>query len=107
MVTHLNDGRDLSIDYREKAPIKVFTDMYLDDNGEFDMNLSTKGWTASGVPGSVAGLIYALENYGTMSLAEIIQPAIDLAKTGFVLNYKMAEVLGFYFDDFMRDFFIN
>ena len=69
---------------------------------EFDINLSTRGWTASGVPGSVAGLIYALDNYGTMNLAEVIQPAIDLAGQGFRLDYKMAENLNDLYDVFKK-----
>jgi gamma-glutamyltranspeptidase/glutathione hydrolase len=102
MVIHLKDGRNLTIDYREKAPLNAFEDMYLDEKGEFDINLSTRGWTASGVPGSVAGLIYALDNYGTMNLAEVIQPAIDLAGQGFRLDYKMAENLNDLYDVFKK-----
>ena len=90
MVIHLNDGRNTAIDYREKAPLQAFKDMYLDENGEFLSKLSTEGATSSGVPGSVAGLIFALEHYGTMSLAEVIQPAINLAEDGFPLDYSLA-----------------
>lgn len=93
MVIHLSDGRNISIDYREKAPLKAFEDMYLDKNGNFLPELSTKGATASGVPGSVAGLLYALEHYGTMKLADVIQPAINLAEDGFPLNYSLANSL--------------
>ena len=52
------------------------------------LNLSQQGTTSAGVPGSVAGLIYALEKYGTMSLAEVIQPAIDLARNGWQLEKR-------------------
>ena len=62
--------------------------MYLNEAGEFVPELSQFGTTSAGVPGSVAGLIYALENYGTMPLAEIIQPAIDLAKSGWRLEKR-------------------
>lgn len=90
MVIHLNDGRNLTIDYREKAPLAASRDMYLDENGNFVPSLSQQGVTSTAVPGSVAGLIFALEKYGTMSLSEVIQPAIDLAKNGWILDYKTA-----------------
>ena len=65
MLIHLKDGRNISIDYREKAPISAYKDMYLDSNGNVVEGLSTVGHLAGGVPGSVAGLLYALEKYGT------------------------------------------
>src|SRR5512140_2755817 len=54
MVIHLKDGKDITIDYREKAPLKAFRDMFLDKNGSFDSTLSSEGVTSTGVPGSVA-----------------------------------------------------
>ena len=56
--------------------------MYLDKDGNVIENMSLEGAASVGVPGSVAGLIYALEKYGTMHLTKVIQPAIDLAKEG-------------------------
>jgi len=88
MVIHLADGENITIDYREKAPLSAHRDMYLNEAGEFVPGLSQQGATSAGVPGSVAGLIYALENYGTLSLAEVIQPAIDLAKSGWRLEKR-------------------
>ncbi len=88
MMIHLSDGKNIAIDYREKAPLSAHRDMYLNEAGEFVPELSQQGTTSAGVPGSVAGLIYALENYGTMSLAEVIQPAIDLAKNGWKLEQR-------------------
>ncbi|MCK5458015.1 MAG: gamma-glutamyltransferase, partial [Melioribacteraceae bacterium] len=93
MVIHLNDGTNTTIDYREKAPQRAFRDMYLDEDGNFDMKKSTQGWAASGVPGSVAGMLYALENYGTMSREEVIQPALQLAIGGFPISYRFADAL--------------
>lgn len=90
MVIHLADGKNITIDYREKAPLSAFKDIYLDDEGNFLPEMSQQGTTSSGVPGSVAGLIYALENYGTLSLEEVIQPAIELAKNGFILEERDA-----------------
>ncbi len=91
MVIHLSNGENTTIDYREKAPIKATRNMFLDKHGKFDPALSQEGATSSGVPGSVAGLIYALQKYGTMKLSEVIQPAIDLAKNGYKLDYNTAE----------------
>ncbi len=88
MVIHLTDGRNISIDFREKAPLSAHRDMYLNEAGEFVPSLSQQGTTSAGVPGSVAGLIYALENYGTLSLAEVIQPSIELAKNGWRLEKR-------------------
>ncbi|MCU0414425.1 MAG: gamma-glutamyltransferase [Ignavibacteriaceae bacterium] len=88
MVIHLANGKNISIDYREKAPLSAHRDMYLNEAGEFVPELSQFGTTSAGVPGSVAGLIYALEKYGTMTLADVIQPSIDLAKTGFQLEQR-------------------
>ena len=86
MVIHLNDGKNTSIDFREKAPLSVHKDIYLDDYGNYVSDLSQTGATSVGVPGSVAGLIYALEKYGTLSLEKVIQPAIDLAENGWELD---------------------
>ncbi len=102
MVIHLNDGSNTAIDYREKAPLKAFRDMYLDKDGNFLPELSQEGVTSAGVPGSVAGLIYALEKYGSLPLARVIQPAIDLAKNGFVLDESMAESFKRHLKDFKK-----
>ena len=91
MVIHLSNGKNTTIDYREKAPIKATRNMFLDKHGNFDPALSQEGATSSGVPGSVAGLLYALQKYGTMKLSEVIQPAIDLAKNGYILDYNTSE----------------
>jgi gamma-glutamyltranspeptidase/glutathione hydrolase len=90
MVIHLNDGTNTTIDYREKAPLSATEFLYQDSVGNFLPEKSQEGVTSSGVPGSVAGLIYALEKYGTLSLAEVIQPAIDFARNGFLLEYRLA-----------------
>jgi gamma-glutamyltranspeptidase/glutathione hydrolase len=91
MVIHLADGRNVTIDYREKAPLTAYRDMYLDKEGNFVPELSQQGTTSSGVPGSVAGLLWALEKYGTLPLPEVIQPAIDLAENGWKLSARDAK----------------
>ncbi len=91
MVIHLQDGTNTTIDYREKAPYSVNELIFQDSLGNFLPDKSQEGATSSGVPGSVAGLIYALENYGTLTLQDVIQPAIDLAMNGFELEYHLAK----------------
>ncbi len=93
MVIHLNDGKNTTIDYREKAPFIAKEDLYWDSLGNYNNNLSQFGVTSSGVPGSVAGLLYALDKYGTLPLSVVIQPAIDLAENGFKLEYRLAKSL--------------
>ncbi len=83
MVIRLSDGRATTIDFREKAPGKSSTNMYLDEDGNVIRGLSTLGYLAAGVPGTVAGLSMALSGYGTMPLKELIKPAIELAEKGF------------------------
>ncbi|MHC1736849.1 MAG: gamma-glutamyltransferase [Ignavibacteriaceae bacterium] len=102
MVIYHKDGTSTAIDYREKAPLRAFRDMYLDSLGNHVPMLSEDGVTSSGVPGSVAGLIYALEHYGTMKLAEVIQPAINLALDGFSLSYSDARIINSNIDNFKR-----
>jgi len=102
MVIHSADGANTTIDYREKAPQAAHQDIYLNEQGEFDMNLSTEGWTSSGVPGSVAGLLYALEKYGTMDRKDVMDPAIKLAENGFPLSYRLGRTLAYYFNEFSR-----
>lgn len=102
MVLHLANGKNTTIDFREIAPKAAHEKMYLDSLDNFIPALSQTGWTSAGVPGTVAGLIYVLEKYGTMKLADLIQPAIDLAENGFVLSRRMAESINYYHDDFMK-----
>ncbi len=102
MVIHLKSGINTTIDYREKAPLKATRNMFLDKNGNFDPKLSQEGATSVGVPGSVAGMIYALKKYGTMKLSEVIQPAINLAENGFKLDHFTVESFKEYFNDFKK-----
>ncbi len=89
MVIHLADGNNTTIDFRESAPNKSTEKMFLDSSGNFLPELSQKSWKGSGVPGTVAGLIYALEKYGTMKLEQVIKPAIKLASEGFILDHYL------------------
>jgi len=76
----------VAIDYREKAPAAASRDMFLDSSGDVDKLQSRFSHRAAGVPGTVAGLALALEKFGTLSLAESLQPAIRLAREGFIVN---------------------
>src|SRR5271165_3574633 len=81
------DGEVHFLDYREKAPAKATADMYLDKNGNVIKDMSTLGYKAIAVPSSVAGLAYAQKNWGKLSLERVMEPAIRLARDGFVLDY--------------------
>ena len=91
MVIALSDGTVVTNDHREKAPGAATRNMFLDAKGQVIKGLSTKSHLAAGVPGSVAGLLDVLEKYGTMTRAQVIQPAIDLAAKGIVLDRDLAE----------------
>ena len=89
MIAHLNNGKNISLDYREKAPAKSTRDMYLNEKGEPQLHLSQDGHLAAGVPGTVAGL-FASMKYAKLSFATLIQPAIDLAQKGFAITASQA-----------------
>ncbi|MBW4027803.1 MAG: gamma-glutamyltransferase [Acidobacteria bacterium] len=93
MLIHLKDGRSTFLDYRERAPLSATPDMYLDAKGNVVPNESIVGYKAIGVPGSVAGLVYAEKKYGKLTLAEVMAPAIKLASDGYVLTDEEAAML--------------
>ena len=80
------EGESNFIDYRETAPRLAHRDMYLDDNGDVIENASRIGHRAAGVPGTVAGMWLAHQRYGTMPWSDLLAPAIQLARTGFVAD---------------------
>ncbi len=92
MNIRMADGRSAAIDYREVAPLASTRNMYVDANGKLT-DKSTVGYLASGVPGAVAGLTEALKKYGTLSLAQVMAPAIRLARDGFVVDSAFARSL--------------
>ncbi|MGN6491667.1 MAG: gamma-glutamyltransferase [Agriterribacter sp.] len=85
MVAHLQDGKNIAIDYREKAPAAANRDMYLDKDGNPIMQLSQRGHLSAGVPGTVAGL-FASMKYAVLPFEKLIEPAIELAEHGFVIT---------------------
>ena len=86
MTAQLADGRKTFLDFREKAPLAATANMYLDKDGNVIKGLSTRGYLAVGVPGTVSGLELAREKYGTMKRAALIAPSIALAERGFPLE---------------------
>ena len=89
MVIRMADGRAAAIDYRETAPGKATRDMYVGKDGKLT-DKSLVGHLASGVPGAVMGMSEALTRYGTMTLEQVIAPALRLADFGFVVDRHLA-----------------
>ncbi|MGD8837475.1 MAG: gamma-glutamyltransferase [Desulfobacteraceae bacterium] len=81
----------VAIDYREKAPAGATRDMFLGADGNVDQTLSRFSHASAGVPGTVAGLALALKKYGTITLAQSLAPAIELAEKGFVVTPRFAK----------------
>ena len=102
MVVRTDEGETAALDFREKAPGQATETMYQDKSGEVIRDLSRKGALAAGVPGSVAGMVEAHEKYGTLSFAELVQPAVDLAENGFPLTSQQAAGLNRNRDNFIQ-----
>ena len=85
--------KTIAIDYREMAPAKASRDMFLDNKGNYDRKKAQFSLLSAGVPGTVAGLYYALEKYGTLSWDEVLDPAINLAENGFKVPHDLSSVL--------------
>src|SRR6202045_129731 len=88
MLVRVADGKTNFFNYREVAPAKATRDMYVQD-GKLIPDASTLGYRSVAVPGTVAGLELALETHGTMKLAQVMAPAIHLAKDGFPITEKL------------------
>ncbi len=94
MIVHdAKTGETKAIDYREMAPMSADRDMFLDEAGDADSEKSRYSGLATGVPGTVAGMQMVLDQYGTMSLAEAMKPAIGLARDGIVVTADLADSL--------------
>ncbi len=103
MTLQTADGRKTFLDFREKAPLAATANMYLDKDGNVVKGLSTDSPLAVGVPGSVSGLEYAREKYGTQSRATLLKPAIRLAQHGFKLDQGDIDILHTATEKFQRD----
>src|SRR5262249_21762963 len=93
MLIRSSDGAVQFIDFREKAPAAATANMYLDAHGNVIEKASLVGYKAIGVPGSVAGLAHAQKNYGKLPLAQVMAPAITIARDGFTLTWDDAQDL--------------
>jgi gamma-glutamyltranspeptidase / glutathione hydrolase len=91
MLMRMANGDVHFLDYREKAPQAAARDMYLDAQGNLIPRASLIGYKSIGVPGSVAGLVYAEKHWGKLGLRAVMQPAIRLARQGVRLTWEEAQ----------------
>ena len=104
MLIHLAEKKEtFSIDYRERAPLMSFEKMFQDDSGKVIKGLSLNSIFASGVPGTVSGMFYASEKFGTVNIKTLINPSIILARKGFVLSDFQAKNLNKYKQKFSKN----
>ncbi|HWW07807.1 gamma-glutamyltransferase [Collimonas sp.] len=103
MTIHLADGRDTFINFRETAPAAASANMYLDSAGKVINNASLYGYLAAGVPGTVLGLDTAQRKYGKLTRAQVMQPAIKLARDGYILNRGDTDILDTTIAQFKKD----
>ena len=94
MLIHLAEqNKTVAIDYREMAPAAANRDMFLNIEGDVDNAKARYSAQSSGVPGTVAGLVYAQEKYGVLTLREVLKPAIQLARHGFSVSPDLSDSL--------------
>ena len=93
MVYRLKDGQTGSIDYREKAPLAANRNMYLDESGNVIPGKSSEGIFSVGVPGIIDALVRVHQKFGKLPFTELVQPAIDVCKNGYILTEKAAQTL--------------
>jgi gamma-glutamyltranspeptidase/glutathione hydrolase len=105
LVAHTKDGQSITLDFREMAPAAADKDMYLDDAGEIIPGLSLLSPLASGVPGSVDGLLKIWQDYGSgnISRRQLLSPAIRLARKGFPISTQLAKSLNANQERFAKD----
>ncbi len=104
MLIHLSETNDtIALDYRERAPIKSFEKMFLDQNEKVIKGLSLNSTLASGVPGTVSGMFYASKKFGSVDIERLISPSIEIARNGFNLSEFQAKNLNKYKDKFSKN----
>lgn len=101
MVIRLASGETAALDFREKAPERASRNMYI-RNGELQPDLSWEGALAVGVPGTVDGMIKALERYGRLPLDVVVQPSVELARNGYMLSHSQAADMNSHRDTFKK-----
>ena len=94
MVGLTADGETFALDFREEAPAAATETMFVDADGQMVPGLSTGTHKGVGVPGSVDGMLQVVDRYGTQSRADVLAPAITLARDGFPVSYALASSLG-------------
>lgn len=100
MLIHLANGKNIFLDFRERAPLAIKADLYLTKTGQAIPEALRRGYLAVAVPGTVLGLNTALRKYGTLPLATVMQPAIELANNGFRLTAGDVRYLEYGTNDF-------
>jgi len=90
-----DDGFEVVVDGRERAPLAATRDLFLDDEGEVVPDLSLTGALAAGIPGEVAALVHIAANYGRLPLSRTLAPAIRLAREGFEVDERYRRLAGF------------
>ena len=93
MVIRFPDGRTTAFDFREKAPLAAHPEMWLDENGEYDRQRHHLSHVAVGVPGTVAGFALAHARYGSLPWRDLVEPAVRLARDGFIVTPGLASSL--------------
>ena len=96
------DGTSGTLDFREMAPGSAYKDMYLDIEGNVIPDKSTLGGASVGVPGSISAIFEIHSKFGSLPIEELFKPAIDLAKTGFVVTKKQSNSLTGKLEDFVK-----
>lgn len=101
-IIYTADQQAAALDFRETAPHNAHRDMFLDQNGNADPQLSRNGHLAAGVPGSVAGIQALHDSLGSLPLKQLMQPAIELAANGYLLTEFGANMLNYYRDEILE-----
>jgi gamma-glutamyltranspeptidase/glutathione hydrolase len=104
-------GATTTIDFREKAPLRATSNMFLDKNGDLIEGSNHQGLKSVGVPGTVAGLFLAHQKYGSLAWKDLVQPSVNLAKNGVILSWTLASHARRMQEDdspdFIKDYFKN
>jgi gamma-glutamyltranspeptidase/glutathione hydrolase len=93
LIHHAETGKDIAIDYRERAPLGASRDMYLDDDGNIDKSKLPFSHLSAGVPGSVSGLFRAHQEFGSLPWRKLVEPAMRQAREGVTVSYDLATLL--------------
>ena len=96
------DGFQVMVDAREKAPVAAHRDMYLDEDGAVNRDLAINGPLAGGIPGEVAGFAHIARHYGRLPLSASLEPAIRIAREGFEVDEKFAQLMGWRVEQIRR-----